>query len=193
MTNYNQKSLTDGRLKNFAMGSNDGRIGSDSNYLVSNDGVQTMDLPMQFQPPRRREANSSKTPILIPPLKYIVYNNPQVCYDYLINKGYNVDNKIPSVYQYARIYVKEYGDTGILDMIKNCHPDKDMILKACKEKESSFAESTTSIATPVTTTTNATSKEEKTDDSWIKVNSKTIIIVLAVVVFFLIINRTSKG
>jgi hypothetical protein len=192
MTNYNQKSLTDGRLKNFAMGSNDGRIGADSNYLVSNDGVQIMDLPMQFQPPRRREANSSKTPILIPPLKYIVYNNPQVCYDYLINKGYNVDNKIPSVYQYARIYVKEYGDTGILDMIKNCHPDKDMILKACKEKESSFAESTTTIPTPVAT--NTTSKEEsKTDDSWIKVNSKTIIIVLAVVVFFLIINRTSKG
>jgi hypothetical protein len=192
MTNYNQKSLTDGRLKNFAIGSNDGRIGSDSNYLVSNDGVQTMDLPMQFYPPRKREPNNSKTPILIPPLKYIVYNNPQVCYDYLINKGYNVDNKIPSVYQYARIYVKEYGDTGILDFIKNCHPDKDMILKACKEKKemSSFSDDT-KTTTPTTT---STSKEEtKTEDSWIKVNSKTIIIVLAVVVFFLIINRTSKG
>jgi hypothetical protein len=202
MTNYNKKSLTDGRLADHRVGHKNPKIGGQqSNYLVSNDGVQTMDLPRNMLGPRTAESNNRQTPLLIEPLKYIVYNNPQVVYDFLISKGYNVDNKIPSVYQFARIYVKENGGPGILELIKEAHPDKDTILKACAtdKKESSFVEgeqnqNTTNNPTVVNKPEEVTeSKTESKTEEWIKLNMKTIVIILAIVVFFLLINRTSKG
>lgn len=197
MTNNKQKHfggrqpLTDGRLADHRVGRE-----RESNYLVTNDGVQTMDLPRNMLGPRKPEQNGRQTPLLIPPLQYIVYNNPQVAYDFLISKGYNVDNKIPSVYQFARIFVKENGDPGILEFVKAAHPDRDTILKAFAEdkKESNFGETTTAA------TTASTSKEEvketKTEskaEEWIKLNTKTIIIILIIVVFFLLINRATKS
>ena len=183
----------------------DSRIGgnSQSNYLVSNDGVQTMDLPRNMLGPGPSNKSARKTPVLIPPVKYIVYNNPQACYDFLINKGYNVDNRIPSVYQFSQIFIKENGDPGILEFVKNCHPDKDTIIKAfgLDKKESNFQETPTASTEPVgtpQTTPQTTPLAQKTETStekaegWIKLNQKTIIIVLAVVVFFLLINRAAK-
>jgi hypothetical protein len=179
----------------------DSRVGGDSqsNYLVSNDGVQTMDLPRNMLGPGPSNRSARKTPVLIPPVKYIVYNNPQVAYDFLINKGYNVDNRIPSVYQFAQIFIKENGDPGILEFVKNCHPDKDTIIKAfgLDKKESNFQETPTASTEPVGTpqTTPLAQKTETSTEKaegWIKLNQKTIIIVLAVVVFFLLINRAAK-
>lgn len=189
MTNYNQKKLSDGRLT-------DTRVkavnrGSHSNYLVSNDGVQTMDLPRNFSAPRGPESSNRRTPILIPPIKYIVYNNPQVAYDFLISKGLNVEPTIPSTLQFAMIFIKQEGDPGILEFIAAAHPDKDVILKAVGQKESSFAETTQSDSN----STKETKKEEKTEsktenklEGWFKLNSQTIIIILVIIVFFLIIR-----
>lgn len=190
MTNYNQKKLSDGRLT-------DTRVkavnrGSHSNYLVSNDGVQTMDLPRNFSAPRGPESSNRRTPILIPPIKYIVYNNPQVAYDFLISKGLNVEPTIPSTLQFAMSYIKQKGDEGILEFVNVAHPDKDVILKAVGQKESSFAETTQSDSN---STTVETKKEEKTEsksenklEGWFKLNSQTIIIILVIIVFFLIIR-----
>lgn len=187
-------SLTDGRL-----GSNP-RIGNrtESGYLVSNDGVQTMDLPRNMLGPRPANQGGRQTPVLIPPMKYIVYNNPQVCYDFLINKGYTVEPNIPSTYQFSREFVKDNGDPGVLEFVKNCHPDKDTLIKALglDKKESNFDDApanTQTSTTPVQTTPVAKedTQVEKAGD-WIKVNQKTIIIILVIVVFFLLINRASK-
>jgi hypothetical protein len=189
MTNYNQKKLSDGRLT-------DTRVkavnrGSHSNYLVSNDGVQTMDLPRNFSAPRGPESSNRRTPILIPPIKYIVYNNPQVAYDFLISKGLNVEPTIPSTLQFAMIFIKQEGDPGILEFVAAVHPDKDVILKAVGQKESSFAETTQSDSNSTTETKKEEKTESKTEnklEGWFKLNSQTIIIILVIIVFFLIIR-----
>lgn len=162
--------------------------------MATNDGVQIMDLPTRNAHIKAIPSGRT-TPLLIPPIKYIVYNNPQAAYDFLINKGYNVDNRIPSVYQFARIYVKEKGDQGILDLVRAAHPDKDLILRAMGHKEdSSFCcgfdgkneEPTASAKT--TESTKADDKKEKSEGI-IKLNSQTIIVILVIVVFFLLIGR----
>jgi hypothetical protein len=179
----------------------------DSNYLTTNDGVQTTDFPRNMLGPGQHKKSGRTIPILIPPVKYIVYNNPQVAYDFLINKGYNVDNRIPSVYQFAQIFIKENGDPGILEFVAAAHPDKETIVKALglDKKESNFGDASITGAvgspeasapaqttpTPTPTPVKEETQVEKAGD-WIKVNQKTIIIVLAVIVFFLLINRASK-
>lgn len=167
----------------------------DSNYLVSNDDLSVMDLPrnMTQVPAMSRYSKgqqSSKTPVLIPPLKYIVYNNPQVVYDFLISKNYNVDNRIPSVYQFAKVYVREHGEPGILEIVKIAHPDLSIIKDALgfKSKESSFDGESPK---PAVEKAVETPKDETPKDGF-KVNTKTIVIILAIVVFFLLINRASK-
>lgn len=168
---------------------------SNSNYLVTNDDLSVMDLPRNMtQVPSMsgyssKGQSSSKTPLLIPPLKYIVYNNPQVVYDFLISKGYNVDNKIPSVYQFSKIYVRENGEPGILEIVKVAHPDLDIIKKALgldKTKDSSFDGST-----PVEKTIKDESKEVVAPKEF-KISTQTIVIILVIVVFFLLITRASK-
>lgn len=219
MTNYNQERLTDGRLSDQRVGSNNGKIGGgrsqQSNYLVSNDGVQTMDLPRNMLGPRPSGPTGRSTPLLIEPLKYIVYNNPQVVYDFLISKGYSVDNKIPSVYQFARIYVKENGEPGILELIKAAHPDKEYILKAINKEETFNTGSPEATpeggagsggsganggsnggnteTTPAGKSNGSTeSKTENKAEEWIKLNNKTIIIILVIVIFFLLIRGGTK-
>lgn len=176
-----------------------------SNYMVSNDGVQIMDLPMTMAGPRQQAKPSGRTtPILIPPIKYIVYNNPQVAYDFLISKGYNVEPNIPSTYQFARIFVKEKGDAGVVEFIGAAHPDKDIILKATGHKDdSSFCcgfdgnNSTTNqnaseqAQVVKEEAKGAETTSEKTEGG-IKINTQTIIIILVIVVFFLLINRATK-
>ena len=221
MTNHNQKRLsgaplTDGRLSDQRVGSNNGKIGGrsqQSNYLVSNDGVQTMDLPRNMLGPRPSGPTGRSTPLLIEPLKYIVYNNPQVVYDFLISKGYSVDNKIPSVYQFARIYVKENGEPGILELIKAAHPDKEFILKAINKEEtftvgqeptpesgagsgsaSNGGGNGNTETTPAGKSNGSTeSKTENKAEEWIKLNNKTIIIILVIVIFFLLIRGGTKA
>jgi hypothetical protein len=70
MQNFNHNHLTNGKL-----GANRGDVKqlSESNYLVSNDGVQTMELPRNMLGPKKHQGARS-TPLLIPPIKYIVYN-----------------------------------------------------------------------------------------------------------------------
>jgi hypothetical protein len=197
MTKHPHRALTDGRLKDNRVGS-----GNHSNYLVTNDNVQTMDLPRNMLGPRQ-PSQGRKTPLLIPPLKYIVYNNPQVSYDFLINKGYNVEPTIPSTLQFAHIFIKDNGDPGILEFVKEAHPDKETILKAVSEdkKESNFSDTNnnTNPSTTTSATTNNNSSKETTEpkseskaEEWIKLNTKTIIIILVIVVFFLLINRATK-
>lgn len=188
MTRYTHNKLSDGRLT-------DTRVGSQSNYLVSNDGLQTMDLPRNFQAPRRPEPSNRTTPILIPPIKYIVYNNPQVAYDFLISKGLNVEPTIPSTLQFAMLFIKQKGDEGILEFVNAAHPDKDVILKAVGQKESSFAETTNTENSNSSKETKEEVKKEASEnksenklEGWIKLNSQTIIIILVIIVFFLIIR-----
>ena len=183
-----------------------------SNFMVSNDGIQVMDLPRTMGAPRRQAKPTGRTtPILIPPVKYLVYNNPQVAYDFLVSKGYNVEPNIPSTYQFARIFIKERGDDGILELTKAAHPDKDLILKATGHKEdSSFccgfngdnqtpeqkqntAEQVQAIKEEAAkTTSEPAQKSETKTESGIKINTQTIIIILVIVVFFLLINRATK-
>jgi hypothetical protein len=164
--------------------------------------------------PRPSGPTGRSTPLLIEPLKYIVYNNPQVVYDFLISKGYSVDNKIPSVYQFARIYVKENGEPGILELIKAAHPDKEFILKAINKEETfnvgqeptpeSGAGSGSASngggnngnteTTPAGKSNGSTeSKTENKAEEWIKLNNKTIIIILVIVIFFLLIRGGTKA
>jgi hypothetical protein len=185
---------------------------SSSNYLVSNDDLSVMDLPQNMNNARQmmssnykgrpqvRKSAAGKIPTLIPPLKYIVYNNPQRVYDLLINKGYNVDNNIPSTYQFAKIYVKEQGEPAILDLVKNAHPDKELMLKALgMNRESSFdGGSDKKEEKKETTETKVVEKDTKKEETakessgGIKLNTQTVIIALIIVVFFLLINRANK-
>ena len=203
MTNQNQRSLGQNRgvaLTNGRM--TDSRVGAgrsnQSNYLVTNDGVQTMDLPRNFTGPRSAEPSNRKTPILIPPIKYIVYNNPQVAYDFLISKGLNVEPNIPSTLQFAMIFIKQEGDPGILEFIAAAHPDKEVILKAMNaSKESSFTETPMgNDAKKVEPMGNPDVKKEATESksefnlmSWMKSNSQPIIIILIIIVLFVILRR----
>lgn len=175
-----------------------------SNFMVSNDNVQIMDLPQRMSAPVKVKPSGRTTPILIPPIKYIVYNNPQAAYDFLISKGYNVDNRIPSVYQFARIFVKERGDEGVLELVRAAHPDKELILKAMGHKEdSSFCcgfdgknEDPKQAAQAASATSSAAKEEaepkKEKSEGLIKINTQTIIIILVIVVFFLLINRATK-
>ena len=69
MQNFNHNHLTNGKL-----GAQRGTVRplGESNYLVSNDGVQTMELPRNMLGPKKPQGARS-TPLLIPPIKYIVY------------------------------------------------------------------------------------------------------------------------
>jgi hypothetical protein len=167
------------------------RSNNQSNYLVSNDDLSVMDLPrnMTQVPSMSRSSGQPSTPLLIPPLKYIVYNNPQVVYDFLISKGYLVDNKIPSTYQFAKVYVREHGEPGILEIVKVAHPDLDIIKKALgldKNKESSF-----DGVAPVEKAIKEEAKEVVAPKEF-KISTQTIVIILVIVVFFLLITRASK-
>jgi hypothetical protein len=187
--------------------------GNQSNFMVSNDGVQIMDMPKTMGGPRQQAKPSGRaTPILIPPVKYLVYNNPQVAYDFLISKGYNVEPNIPSAYQFARIFVNEKGDSGILELIKAAHPDKDLILKATghnndessccgfngengnnqptPEQQKNATEQSEAIKDEAAKS--AEKSSEKSEGGGIKINTQTIIIILIIIVFFLLINRASK-
>lgn len=193
MQNFNHNQLTDGRLG--VQRGNIKQLG-ESNYLVSNDGVQTMELPRNMLGPKKHQGARS-TPLLIPPIKYIVYNNPQVAYDFLISKNLNVEPTIPSTYQFARIFIKEEGDQGILEFVAAAHPDKETIIKALglDKKESNFdGDSAPTQTTSDRSTSASPAKTPVTEAAgdWIKLNQKTIIIVLAVIIFFLLINRASK-
>lgn len=182
---------------------------SQSNYLVSNDDLGVMDLPRNMGPAvpvsNYKSDSNRKTPLLVPPLKYIVYNNPQVVYDFLINKGYNVDNNIPSTYQFAKIYVREQGEPAIVELVKEAHPDLAIIKKALglDKKDSSFFgefnsssmsddrnpnKNNSAPAQPVV----EVKKEAESSGGGIKLNTQTVIIALIIVVFFLLINRSNK-
>ena len=188
MTHTPHRQLTDGRLTNNRIGAS---RGNQSNYLVSNDGVQTMDLPRNFSAPRSAEPSNRKTPILIPPIKYIVYNNPQVAYDFLISKGFNVEPTIPSTLQFAMSFIKQKGDEGILEFVNAAHPDKEVILKASGNKESSFSEeelTQTETKPEIQSQDLAKTEPAKTEnkvEGWIKMNTQTIIIILFAVILFL--------
>lgn len=184
--------------------------GQQSNFMVSNDGIQVMDLPRTMGAPRKAIPSGRTTPILIPPVKYLVYNNPQVAYDFLVSKGYNVEPNIPSTYQFARIFIKERGDEGILELTKAAHPDRDLILKATGHKDdSSFccgfngdnqtpeqkqntAEQVQAIKEEAAKPSEPAQKSETKTEGGIKINTQTIIIILVIVVFFLLINRATK-
>jgi hypothetical protein len=173
------------------------RLGSESNYLTTNDGLGVTDLPRQMPVPRSAEPSGRTTPIIIEPLKYIVYNNPQVAYDFLINKGYNVEPNVPSTYQFARIFVKERGNEGILELVRVAHPDIAMILKAIGQKEDSgFNETPTpppASQAPSTPAQPTTPVEEPAEKGLVKINTQTIIIALVIVVFFLLLFRPAKA
>lgn len=67
--------------------------------------------------------NQKKTPAReIPPLKYIVSNNPGGVYQYLTAKGYNVKNDMNDLYRQAVNHIKK-GDEAVVDLFRNCHPD----------------------------------------------------------------------
>jgi hypothetical protein len=177
---------------------------SQSNYLVSNDDLSVMDLPRNMGPAvpvsNYKSDSTRQTPLLVPPLKYIVYNNPQVVYDFLINKGYNVENNIPSTYQFAKIYVREQGEPAIVELVKEAHPDLAIIKKALglDKKDSSYfgldmfsKKDTAKTETPATPVSEV-KKETDGFGSGIKLNTQTVIIALIIVVFFLLINRANK-
>lgn len=174
---------------------------SQSNYLVSNDDLSVMDLPKNMGPAvpvsNYKSDSNRKTPLLVPPLKYIVYNNPQVVYDFLVNKGYNVDNNIPSTYQFAKIYVRDQGEPAILELVKEAHPDLAIMKKALglDKKESSFFGETKPVEKKTETPPPAQPEVKKETDGLgggIKLNTQTVIIALIIIVFFLLINRTNK-
>lgn len=175
---------------------------SESKYLVSNDDLSVMDLPRNMKPGipmSRNRVKTNKIPALIPPLKYIVYNNPQRVYDFLISKNYNVDNNIPSTYQFAKVYVRENGEPAILEIVKECHPDKELMLKAMNlNKESSFDGENQVKNKEIPKVEKIIEDQPKKEvakeenNSGIKLNTQTVIIALIIVVFFLLINRANR-
>ena len=174
---------------------------AEHNYIATNDGVGVTEyrgtganhaIPTVKNP--MNQGPKYKTPVLIPPLKYIVYNNPQETYDFLVNMGYNVKNDIPSTYQFAKIYIRDRGEDGVYDIIRAAHPDKDMFFKAFgikSAKESSFAgeqpAAPTQETTPVVKVIDKSSSEDK--PGGIKINSNTVIIILVILLFFFLITR----
>lgn len=176
----------------------------ESKYIVSNDGVGVTEFrnssPGKAIPTVSNPMNNGPkltTPTLIPPLKYIVYNNPQEVYNLLTNIGYRVKPSIPSAYEFAKFYVRDRGEEAVLDIIRAAHPDKDAFFKAfgIKEKDtSSFNESSltgtpTANTMPVPNTPADTKAETGEKPQGLKITSQAIIIILIVIIFFILITR----
>lgn len=115
----------------------------ESRYLYSPDGLAVTQyimpantLPMssaRMQPntkamggvpgPHYAKNSQKKVPARnIPPLKYIVQNNPGGVYQYLTAKGYVVKNDMDDLYRQAINHIKK-GDDAVVDLFRNCHPD----------------------------------------------------------------------
>lgn len=115
-----------------------------SNYLVSNDGINVINLPysgknknQKYYPKNSTMKNGygqvkymGKPISYISPIKYIVFNNPDKVYDFLIMKGIDVQNTIGDVYEKAKIYVKRTQQDGVLELVKYAHPDLGVISEA---------------------------------------------------------------
>ncbi len=168
----------------------------ESSFIATMDGLglQEYNTPSNKAMPKvgnpMNQGPKYNTPVLIPPLKYIVYNNPQQTYDFLINMGYKVQNSIPSTYQFAKIFVRENGDEGIMALVRAAHPDKDIFFKAfdIKEKKESSFEGEKAAET---TTTTVVEKADKSEDKpmGIKITPNTVIIILVILLFFILITR----
>ena len=140
-------------------------------------------------PPGRRFGNvrpvsDPRDMIKISPLKYIVFNNPQGTHDFLYSKGVDVRNNVLSVYDYAKRFAAQGGETAIIDMVKNIDtPYKQMVLKA-------YAKETGFEGEQKPTEIKAAEKTEKIEEKGVfKVSTQTIIIALVIVIFFLIVLR----
>ena len=122
-----------------------------SNYLISNDGINVVDLPyngknkskiQKYNPMKNGygQVKSSGKPVsYISPIKYIVFNNPGKVYDFLVIKGIDVQNTIGDVYEKAKLYVKRTQQEGVMELVKFAHPDLGIIAEAigCSNAESS--------------------------------------------------------
>ncbi len=189
---------------------NQGSLGGNS-QMVSNDGLSMMELPAPNSKRHPAKSGGHQQPKkVIPPLQYIVFDNPQGSYDFLFKKGYNVDNKVESVYHFAKIFLKDKGEAGLLELVREAHPDRDIILKATGHNtESNFCcgfdgkpettipnkqvsvnepapQTKEAISNPVTTATS--------DEKQIKIGTTTLIIILLIVlVFVVLMKNTSKS
>jgi hypothetical protein len=165
--------------------------------LNSADEVSVMQMPnqqvmqqknMMLPPGKRfgavRSMSDPRDMIKISPLKYIVFNNPQGTHDYLYSKGVDVRNNVLSVYESAKRYAAQGGESTIIDMVKNIDtPYKQMVLKA-------YAKETGFEGEQKPTETKAPEKTEKTEEKGVfKLSTQTIIIALVIVIFFLIVLR----
>lgn len=124
-----------------------------SKYLVSNDGINVIDLPyngknktQKYYPKNSDMKNGygqvkymGKPISYISPIKYIVFNNPDKVYDFLVMKGIDVQNTIGDVYEKAKIYVKRTQQQGVIELVKYAHPDLGVISEAigCSSADSS--------------------------------------------------------
>lgn len=125
------------------------------NIIVPYDGLGMMEV-RNPQAPRQQESdlfghgNDRKKPSapaqrpggngrprLIQPIEGIVYADPQGVYEFLIGKGYPVKNSASSTLKWARVHVSKNGESGVKDLLR-LHPDKDLIMDACREASSSF-------------------------------------------------------
>lgn len=79
---------------------------------------------------------AGQRPRLIQPIEGIVYADPQGVYEFLISKGYPVKNTASSTLHWSRVHVKKNGESGVKDLLR-LHPDKDLIMEACRDKEAS--------------------------------------------------------
>lgn len=170
----------------------------ESRYIVTNDGIGVTELRNNSAGPMVPSAQNPMnngpaltTPTFIPPLKYIVYNNPQQVYNLLSNLGYRVKNTIPSTYEFAKFYVRDRREDAVNSLMR-LHPDKDLIFKAwgVQPKESSFTETPAASTNPVTPTPTETKTPEAPaqQGGW-KISSNTIIILLIIAIFFILITR----
>ncbi len=171
-----------------------------SQYLTSNDGLGVMDLP--YTGPTNQPTSKMKSKKLIPPLQYIVYDNPQGSYDFLIKKGYSVDSKIPAVIAMANRFIQDRGQAGLLEFIKEAHPDRDLILQATGHNmDSNFccgfdgkkeADAKTEPAKTEEKTTESQVAKVDTASKTFQIGAKTNIVALVIIVLFLLLFPRNK-
>lgn len=169
----------------------------ESRYIVTNDGVGVTELRNNSAGPLVPSAQNPMnngpaltTPTFVPPLKYIVYNNPQQVYNLLANMGFRVKNTIPSTYEFAKFFVRDRGEEAVMALMR-LHPDKDLIFKAwgVKEKDSSSYTETPAASTQPVKPTAPSAAHEPEKSQGLKISSNTVIILLIIAIFFILITR----
>lgn len=133
---------------------------------------QVKQLPSDHKSEKDKEQENVKR--VIPPIRYIVLNNPQIVYEFLLSQKRDIKGTVEGAYEGAKAYVRDFGHRGMLDLVRIAHPDREILFEATGHEESGLCGMSKSNETShfngekeITTTEVAETNVDKgTDDNY---------------------------